>query len=352
MSARQTAVVVCPGRGSYGPSELGSLTRLHGREAALLGAFDRIRAAAGQEVLSALDRAAAFAPDRHLPGDNASALVFAGALLDFRAIDPARIEIVAVTGNSMGWYSALACAGALSPEAGFTVANTMGGLMHARQSGGQIVYPVLGEDWRPDQGTKAALLTRVAEIGARPGQTLSLSIDLGGAIVVAGDEAGLAAFASAVPARDAYPLRLPHHGAFHSALVAPVAEAGRLRLGPELFGQPRLPAIDGRGAIWWPRATDTHALWDYTLGHQVTEPYDLARAISVAAREFAPDLFIVTGPGVTMSAAVAQALISAGWRGIADKAAFQARQKAGSQSGPVIAAMGRSDQRAGVVAPA
>jgi acyl transferase domain-containing protein len=161
-------------------------------------------------------------------------------------------------------------------------------------------------------------------------------------LVLAGNEAGLKAFESAVPpVQGRFPMRLANHAAFHSSLQAPVAERGRVRLQPSLFGQPKLPMIDGRGAIWWPGATDTHALWDYTLGHQVTETYDFTHAIRIAAREFAPDLFIVTGPGTTLGGAVAQSLILADWRSMGSKQEFQTRQ----QEGPVLISMGMDDQR-------
>ncbi|MGB0914351.1 MAG: ACP S-malonyltransferase, partial [Phaeobacter italicus] len=108
-----------------------------------------------------------------------------------------------------------------------------------------------------------------------------------------------------------------------------------------LFAQPLLPLIDGRGAIWWPGATDTQALWAYTLGHQITETYDFTRAITVAAREFAPDLFIITGPGATLGGAVAQSLITAGWRGMQDKSAFKQQQ----ETRPLLVSMGMDEQR-------
>src|SRR3546814_13274299 len=82
-----------------------------------------------------------------------------------------------------------------------------------------------------------------------------------------------------------------------------------------------------------PRSTRTDTLFPYTtlfrlytLGHQVVEPYDFTRAIANAAREFAPDLFIVTGPGTTLGGAAAQSLILANWRSMASKADFQQRQ--------------------------
>ena len=343
--SRKTAVVVCPGRGTYNKAELGYLSR-HFPDAGLLAAFDGQREEAGQPTLSALDGAERFSMATHTRGDNASGLIFAATLGDFLAIHRDEIEIVAVTGNSMGWYSALACAGALAPEDGFRVANTMGTLMQAALIGGQIVHPFMGDDWRPDPARKAGLLALVAEIDARPDHRLALSIDLGGMLVLAGDEAGLKAFESTVePVDGRFPMRLGNHAAFHTHLQAPVAEQGRAALAPELFGQPALPLIDGRGAVWWPHATDTRALWDYTLGHQVTETYDFTRAITVAAREFAPDLFIVTGPGTTLGGAVAQSLVLAEWRGMGDKAAFKARQEAA----PLLVSMGMPEQR-GLVA--
>ena len=343
--SRKTAVVICPGRGTYTKTELGYLAR-HFADKALLAGFDASRSAQGQETLTALDGAASYSVAKHTRGDNASGLIYACTLGDFRAIDPAKIDVVAVTGNSMGWYSALACGGALTAEGGFQVVNTMGTLMQEALIGGQIIYPFMGDDWLPDMAKKADLMALVAEIGARPGHVLGLSIDLGGMLVLAGNEDGLKAFEAAVPpVQGRFPMRLANHAAFHSALQAPVAERGRARLAPSLFGQPKLPMIDGRGVIWWPGATDTERLWDYTLGHQVTEPYDFTTALRVAAREFAPDMFIITGPGTTLGGAVAQSLILANWRGMGSKADFQSQHA----TAPILASMGMDDQRATVL---
>src|SRR5579859_7295242 len=109
----KTAVVICPGRGVYNKAELGYLTRHHAGRREMFAAFDRQRGEMGQETLAALDGAPSFSMATHTRGDNASALIYAGSLADFLAIDRNKIDIVAVTGNSMGWYSALACGGAL-----------------------------------------------------------------------------------------------------------------------------------------------------------------------------------------------------------------------------------------------
>jgi acyl transferase domain-containing protein len=271
----------------------------------------------------------------------ASGLIYACALADAQSLAD-DIEVVAVTGNSMGWYIALAAAGAVSPNDGFQITNTMGTLMQERLIGGQLIYPFVNADWQPDQAKKAELLELVATIDAKDGQTLALSIDLGGMLVLAGDETGLRAFEASVPVvQDRFPMRLPNHAAFHTHLQDPVAVEGRTKLPLSLFTQPTSPLIDGRGHIWWPGATDVAALRSYTLGHQVTEAYDFTRAIQTAAREFAPDLFIVTGPGTTLGGAVAQSLIGANWAGLEGKSAFQTRQR----SDPVLISMGMGDQR-------
>ena len=58
---RKTAVVICPGRGTYNATELGYLSR-HFPDAGLLSRFEALRA--GQESLSDLDGAASFSLSR------------------------------------------------------------------------------------------------------------------------------------------------------------------------------------------------------------------------------------------------------------------------------------------------
>lgn len=341
----RTAVVICPGRGTYNKPELGYLHRHHAGRMGLFRQFDAIRAEQGQEAITELDGADRYSVAQYSRGDVASPLIYAASLADAQALAD-DIEVVAVTGNSMGWYIALAVAGALSPEDGFRVVNTMGTLMQDHLIGGQLVYPFVGEDWANDPAHKADLLAEVARINGIEGHDLALSIDLGGMLVLAGNEAGLSAFETSQPAvQERFPMRLQNHAAFHTHLQDPVAAQGRSRLGEALFAQPDRPLIDGRGKIWWPGAADLDELRDYTLGHQVTETYDFTHAVQTAAREFAPDLFIVTGPGATLGGAVAQSLVLANWRGAANKAAFQKLQ----QDHPFLVALGREDQRALVV---
>lgn len=338
----RTAVIVAPGRGTYNKTELGYLARHHASRASMLAEFDAFRSGNGQKTMSELDQAPRFSGVQHTRGDNASPLIYACAYSDFLSIDREAFDIVGVTGNSMGWYIALACAGALGAMGGLDVVNTMGTLMQEHLIGGQLIYPFVDENWIPIPGRRDEIFSVMNEIDAMPGHTLGLSIDLGGMLVLAGDAAGLEAFEQRMPRlQDRFPMRLQNHAGFHSALQEPVAALGRQALSPELFRQPTLPLIDGRGGIWRPKSSDLNALWDYTLGHQVVAPYDFTAAIRTAARELMPDVFIILGPGTTLGGAVAQSLIQAKWRGWATKSDFQSAQS----EAPRLLAMGMPDQR-------
>ncbi len=344
---RKKALVVCPGRGSYNREELGYLARHHGDQAALVGAMDAYRASLGQTSLSDLDGRARFSPGEHGRGDNASLLIHACAACDFLAIDQDRYDVVAVTGNSMGWYTALGCGGALSPQGAMILVNTMGRLMQEASIGGQVIYPMVDEKWRTIPGRRQAVMGLLAEIQGWPDCRLEISIELGGMLLFGGNEKALKALTEALPpVEDRFPLRLAKHAAFHTSLQQPVAARARAMLAQDLFARPALPLIDGRGVIWSPYASDPTALWDYTLGHQVVKPYDFTRAIQVGLREFAPDSVILLGPGNSLGGALAQSMIGIGWQGFASKADFQARQAVE----PFLLSMGLADQRALVAA--
>jgi len=329
---RPTALVIAPGRGSYGKAELGSLARA----GVDLTGYDTVRRAAGKPTLSELDGADRFSPGIHLAGENAAPLIYAASLADMAAIDADKVEVVAVTGNSMGWYTALAAAGAVTPDDGFRIADAMGVNSGRHGAGGQLVVPLGGGDWRPIPGLRDAVLARAEATGVR------VSIDLGGTLVLAGGEDAVRAFAADSPASAT---RLAGHGPFHTPLMSDSSAAAMASLPPAWFGNPRLPLIDGAGRVWHRWASPVEALWRYTFSAQILEPYHFARAVHVAVREFAPDHVILLGPGDTLGGAIAQALIGIGWLGMADKADFVARQS----ERPFLISMARPDQRALVV---
>jgi [acyl-carrier-protein] S-malonyltransferase len=338
---KKTALVVCPGRGTYNAAELGYLRSNHAERGDMIAVLDALRREQGQSTVSELDAAEKYVPSMHMTGDNASLLIYACALGDFAAIDRERYDIVAVTGNSMGWYLALACAGVLDLGAGGRLVNNMGGIMHRDGTGGQIVWPIVNADWRVDPAKAQFAEQLLAEAEQLSEIHISVSIRLGGMIVFAADEAGLRWLAERLPKDDRFPMRLMHHAAFHSPLLDHIVPIAREANPASDFGSGKIPAIDGQGRIWSPKAFDPAAIYDYTLGAQLNRTYDFSRAVQVAAAEFAPDKIIVLGPGTTMGAPTAQALIASGWRGITGKADFQARQAAD----PFILSMGIPEQR-------
>jgi acyl transferase domain-containing protein len=342
VAEREKVLVVCPGRGTYGKAELGYLKRFHARNRDLVTSFDRLRSERGRPTLSELDGAERFSPALHTRGDIASPLIFAASYADFLTIDSNRFDVAAVTGNSMGWYTALAVAGAVGAEQGFRIIDAMGENSQAGEAGGQVLLTLVDEDWREIAGLREQVLAVARSIDARDGSSLHVSIELGGMIVLAGNEAGLAALlaeAPPTPARE--PLRLVNHGPFHTPLMTGSSERALEQLPVEWFGSPRVPMIDGRGHVWRPFATGAPALHDYTFVAQILQTYDFTRAIQVAVKEHSPDRIVLLGPGDTLGGAIAQALIAIQWLGLSSKRDFQEMQ-AGE---PFLVSMGREDQR-------
>jgi len=343
VAERSAALVVCAGRGTYGKNELGYLKRLHGDKAELMATVDRIRAERGQPTVSELDGAERYSPALHTRGDIASPLIFTASYADYLAIDRSRHDIVAVTGNSMGWYTTLACAGAVDLGRGFAIIDAMGENSQAGEPGGQVLLSLVDEQWREAPGLRDALLALTDDINRRRGAELYVSIALGGMMVFAGNDAGLdLLLAEAPPSPGREPLKLINHGPFHSPLMHGSSKRALEQLPAAWFGSPDVPMIDGRGRIWRPFAVNDEELWRYTFATQILETYDFTKALQVAVREYAPDRIILLGPGDTLGGAIAQALIAIQWRGLKSKQDFLDAQA----SEPILLSMGREDQRA------
>ncbi|WP_371397807.1 ACP S-malonyltransferase [Fretibacter rubidus] len=335
---KQTAVIICPGRGTYNADEIGYLSRYHSDKAAFIDMIDRVRADAGQEAISKLDAMAKFSPSTHGTGDNASLLIYACALADYFSINRDLYDIVGVTGNSMGWYLSLAVSGAISLEDGARLVNGMGRIMTEHGQGGQVVYSVVDDDWRPDRSKQKHVDDALSMIGD---VSIETSIHLGGMHVFAGGDRGIKHLLSSLPRGGNFPFQLRGHSAFHSSKLDHIIPMAQDTFSRDLFKSPRFPMIDGQGNIWALHSTDIDALYNYTLGAQINSTYDFSRAVQNAAHEFAPDVFIVLGPGGTMGAPVAQSLIAKNWRGLSGKTDFQNRQK----DAPIILSMGREENR-------
>lgn len=343
---KQRAIVICPGRGTYNKEELGYLKRHHSDKTDFIAMVDDYRRSKNQTPVSELDGSKAFRTATMTNSENASPLIYSCALADFQAIDRNKYDIVAVTGNSMGWYLALACAGAVSLEGGIEIVNTMGTLMQKEGVGGQVIYPLVDENWHYSQDLQDKLDATLAAAEKEPGVEVYDSIYLGGMRVLAANKPGIKFLLENLPpVQERYPMQLYNHSAFHSPLLAQIPAMAHGLLSRSLFSAPTIPMVDGRGHIWQPWATGLDALYDYTFGHQIAETYDFSTAIEVAIKEFAPDRLIVLGPGTTLGAPVAQQMIRQNWHGTDSKQTFVGQQKAD----PLVLAMGIETQRELVV---
>ena len=254
--------------------------------------------------------------------------------------------VVAVTGNSMGWYIALAVAGALTEDNAVALINTMGSMMEKGLIGGQLIYPIIDEVWQKDHQREQAVMEKLADVNLQEGCEVYISIFLGGYIVFGGNKKGLKSLESLLPViDDRYPMNLFNHAAFHTPLLQEISDKALNVLPEEMFHSPEIPLIDGLGNIWQPYSCDTKKLHEYTLTTQVTEPYNFSKAIEVAIKEFSPDKLIILGPGATLGGAVAQCLIENNWLELSSKKAFIDRQK----QDPFILSMGIEEQRKMVI---
>lgn len=337
---RKRIVAVCPGRGTYSKETMGHLVQAKGSRKEVVGQLDDWRATEGWATLSELDAMQKFKPAIHTKGENAAALIFANAKLDFMDLLESQHEIVAVIGNSMGWYLALTFAEVVPFSVGYQIVQNMGSMLKDGLIGGQIIYPIADDQWRVDR-QKVELVESLLKEGQFRGFEIHHSIKLGGYRVLAGSDEGIDFLLKELPKDGDFPFQLINHGAFHTPLMRAASQAGLKRFRQEDFCKPLFPLIDGRGQIYSPYSASTKELYHYTFQNQVTETYDFSLSLKLALREFAPDHLVLLGPGGTLGGAIGQSLIQERWQGIASKEDFQSRQS----EHPLLISLNQPEQR-------
>ena len=331
------AAVVFPGRGSYGPTSLGSLPASH----AWVRRADELRALTDLQPLSSLDGAQDFDPAVHLRPTNCWPLIFLCGLLDAERIANDH-EVVVVTASSTGWYTALAASGALGFDDAFRLVQEMARAAEQPlpdgERGGELIYPLTDAGWHPEKDRIMALRTALddADGGA------ALAVDLGAFAVVGGTTASLDRVATALPTvsvgERAFPLRMATGEAWHTPLRGPSAESAAASLEGLAWERPNVTLVDGRGVRFTPWSTDPAELAKQTLRGQAGSTYDFATGMRVALREYAPDVVLLPGPGASLGAACAQVIVADGYRGIRSRSDFEAAQAGPS---PILLSMRR-----------
>ena len=243
---KQRVVVVCPGRGSYSRDSGGYFNNHDNRISSHLSLIDNKRIKHNQLGVIELD-SMSFKSKIHMTGENASSLIYACSLNEFLSINLKEYEIVAITGNSMGWYSALALAGSITYENGYNLVNTMGSMMKDKIIGGQLIYPIANNNWIIDKRIQQKVLSEISKESAH------ISIILGGYIVIGGSNESLKRLQKKLPPIENYPFQIPYHAAFHTPLMQTVSEWGFDKIPKSFFG---ISGIYGFYDMVSPNSTD------------------------------------------------------------------------------------------------
>ena len=260
---RRRALVVCPGRGSYSREGLGQLKNRGAQVADMLDVCDAFRAQNDRPTLREIDGAETYRSNLHVAGENASLLTFACTLADFMSIDAERYEVVGVTGNSMGWYTALAASGAMSLEQAVELVDTMGAYQAGNVIGGQVLTPACSESvvaGQLEDPAQVEAIDAVLRACTDAGHVAVWSIRLGGYAVLGADKAGVKYLLEHLPhaqrGANVFPMQLPLHSAFHTSLLEATAAQARKDLSHLDYQPPVLPLIDGRGRVYRPFHAD------------------------------------------------------------------------------------------------
>ena len=331
---KKRIIVVCPGRGTYTRETSGYLAKYGKFRRDQIRWMDKKRENEGLKSLSYLD-SKPFSSKIHMAGENASTLIFACSISDFSFIDQKKYEVVSIIGNSMGWYTTLVLGNVLSIKQGYELIHTMGSMMINQIIGGQIIYPVVDDEWIGNKEQKTNIISQVKNAGCY------ISIDLGGYVVIGGEQPSLNLLLKKLPKKEHYPFQLPYHAAFHTPLLKSISERAFNLISPKNFQKPSIPIIDGKGNIWSPYSTNVSSLFEYTLGDQVFDVFNFSKAMSVALKEFCPDKVLLLGPGNSLGGVIGQILIKNKWNGIISKKHFSEQQK----KDPFLISLGLEDQR-------
>lgn len=172
---------------------------------------------------------------------NAQPALMATSLATMRALEAEGVSIEAaslVAGHSLGEYSALAAAGALSVSDCARLLRTRGQAMQAAVPVGEgAMAAILGLDY--------ATVTEVAQAAAADGGVVQAANDNDPAqVVVSGNAAAVEKAVELAKAKGAKrAMLLPVSAPFHSALMAPAADVMASALSEVTITAPRVPVV-------------------------------------------------------------------------------------------------------------
>jgi [acyl-carrier-protein] S-malonyltransferase len=212
--------------------------------------------------------------------------LLATSIAALRALEErADVAPAVVAGHSVGEYAALVAAGVLELPAALRLVARRGELMAAASSGSGGMAAVIGLD--------RSSVERVVESIARPTELVVANDNAPGQVVISGEAEALAGAEAAMRGAGAKRvIRLPVSGAFHSPLMAPVAEALAEAFEAETWRDATVPVMSNVTAEPLVEAGRIRAL----LAEQVRSPVEWVRSVERMAAD-GVDLLVECGSG-------------------------------------------------------
>jgi [acyl-carrier-protein] S-malonyltransferase len=218
--------------------------------------------------------------------DNTQPAIFAHSMALFQLLRKKELAPFVVAGHSLGEYSALVAAGALSYEETLPLVQLRGRLMMEA-----------GLEW---PGTMAAIIglsaEQVQELCARAGQAGVVQLanhNSPNQLVISGEVSGVdRAMALAREAGAKRVVGLPVSGAFHSPLMASARERLEAALEEVEFRPPKVPVVANVTAQTVERPEDIKQLLVQQLVSPVRWSESVERMVNMGA-----ELFLEVGPG-------------------------------------------------------
>ncbi len=287
-SSTRTAVLF-PGQGSQ---HVGMGAGLVERVPAARETFER-----AEEVLGIpLRRLCLEGPEEELTRtENAQPAILTVSVALWRALGDAAPSPDFVAGHSLGEFTALVVAGALSLEDGVRLVRRRGELMAAAREG--TMAAVLGLDREP-------LEAICREVRETVGVVVIANDNAPGQLVVSGERAAVEAVAErarAAGARRVVPLKVS--AAFHSPLMEAAAQAFREALTAVSFRDPRIPVISNVTARPLTRAGELAE----ELATQIVAPVRWTESLRYLADQ-GVEAWWEVGPGTVLSGLVRRTL--------------------------------------------
>lgn len=212
-----------------------------------------------------------------------------------------------VAGHSLGEYSALVAAGALTFADALRLVRKRGELMEAASTahpGGMAA--VIGME-------NEAVEALCAEVAAEHGTLVPANYNAPGQVVVSGENDAIAALRALAKSRGVRAIPLPVSGGFHSPLMQPAAEAFAAVLAEVTISTPAMPIVQNVTAE---ATVDPAAIRD-ALARQITGSVRWTQSLCEMQRK-GLSRFVEIGPGNVLTGLVQRTLPEAEARTVVD----------------------------------